>query len=55
MVEQKLSSIFETLNNQFGAEAGLYDRENIFYFKRDTGEKVNMLPFLPTATVKVSL
>ncbi|MDQ7816855.1 MAG: TonB-dependent receptor [Melioribacteraceae bacterium] len=33
----------------------LYNRKNIFYFKRDTGERVNMLPFLPTATVKVSL
>lgn len=33
----------------------VYDRENIFYFKRDTGERVNMLPFLPTATLKVKL
>lgn len=33
----------------------VYDRENIFYFKRDTGERVNMLPFLPTATLKVSI
>ncbi len=33
----------------------VYNRKNIFYFKRDTGERVNMLPFLPTATVKVSL
>jgi len=32
-----------------------YDRNNIFYFKRDTGERVNMLPFLPTATVRVEL
>jgi len=32
-----------------------YDRKNIFYFKRDTGERVNMLPFLPTATLKVEL
>lgn len=31
----------------------LYDRKNIFYFQRDTGEEVNMLPILPTATVKV--
>ena len=30
-----------------------YDRKNIFYFKRDTGERVNMIPFLPTATLKV--
>lgn len=33
----------------------VYDRANIFYFKRDTGERVNMLPFLPTATVKVAI
>lgn len=33
----------------------VYDRKNIFYFKRDTGERVNMLPFLPTATLKVKL
>jgi len=32
-----------------------YNRKNIFYFKRDTGERVNMLPFLPTATLKVEL
>jgi hypothetical protein len=30
-----------------------YNRKNIFYFKRDTGERVNMIPFLPTATLKV--
>ncbi len=33
----------------------VYDRENIFYFKRDTAERVNMLPFLPTATIKVQI
>lgn len=33
----------------------VYDRANIFYFKRDTGERVNMLPFLPTGTLKVEL
>ncbi len=33
----------------------VYDRKNIFYFKRDSGERVNMLPFLPTATLKVEL
>ena len=32
-----------------------YNRKNIFYFKRDTGERVNMIPFLPTATLKVEL
>jgi hypothetical protein len=33
----------------------VYNRKNLFYFKRDTGERVDMLPFLPTATVKVEL
>lgn len=33
----------------------VYDRKNIFYFKRDNGERVNMLPFLPTATIRVEL
>ena len=33
----------------------VYDRKNIFYFQRDTGKRVNMLPFLPTATIKVEL
>lgn len=32
-----------------------YDRENIFYFDRETGERVNMLPFLPTATIKIQI
>lgn len=33
----------------------IYNRKNIFYFKRDTGERVNMLPFLPTATLKIEI
>ena len=33
----------------------VYDRKNVFYFKRESGERVNQLPFLPTATVKVEL
>jgi len=33
----------------------VYDRKNIFYYERDTGEIVNMLPFLPTATVQVEI
>lgn len=33
----------------------VYDRENMFYFDRETGEVVNMLPFMPTATVRVEL
>ena len=33
----------------------VYNRKNLFYFRRDTGERVDMLPFLPTATFKVEL
>jgi len=33
----------------------VYNRENIFYFDRKTGEQVNMLPMLPTATVRIEL
>ncbi len=33
----------------------VYNRKNIFYFKRDTGERVNMLPVLPTATLKIEI
>lgn len=33
----------------------VYDRSNLFYFKRDTGKRVNMLPFLPTASIKVEI
>lgn len=33
----------------------VYDRANLFYFKRDDGERVNMLPFLPTGTITVEL
>lgn len=31
----------------------VYNRANLFYFERDTGKRVNMLPFLPTATLKI--
>ncbi|OGU54815.1 MAG: hypothetical protein A2V66_06940 [Ignavibacteria bacterium RBG_13_36_8] len=33
----------------------IYDRANIFYFDRKTGERVNSLPFLPTATLRIVL
>lgn len=51
----KKLSIFG-LNLTFNASVlNVYDRKNILYFNRDTGERVNMLPFLPTATLKVEL
>ena len=30
----------------------VYDRKNLFYFNIKTGERVNMLPFLPSLTLK---
>ena len=33
----------------------VYNRQNVFYFKRETGERVNMLPFLPSVNIKVEL
>jgi hypothetical protein len=33
----------------------VYNRNNIFYFTRDTGERVDMLPFLPSATLKIEI
>jgi len=44
------------VNIELGLSAiNIYDRKNIFYFDRDTGEIVNMLPFLLTGTLKVEL
>ena len=33
----------------------IYDRDNLFYFNRETGERINMLPFLPTVTIKAEI
>ncbi len=33
----------------------VYDRKNIFYFDRDTGKKVYMLPFFPSISLRVEL
>ncbi|MGA7722195.1 MAG: TonB-dependent receptor [Ignavibacteriaceae bacterium] len=33
----------------------VYNRKNIFYFNRQTGQRVNMLPFLPTATINIEI
>jgi len=31
----------------------LYNRKNVFYFDRKTGQQINMLPFFPTATLSI--
>jgi hypothetical protein len=36
-----------------GGVVNVYDRANIFYFNRSTGERVNMLPFMPTINLNV--
>jgi hypothetical protein len=36
-----------------GSIVNVYNRENIFYYDRDTGKRINMLPFLPSVSVKV--
>ena len=33
----------------------IYDRKNFFYFDMKTGQRVNMLPFLPSIEVKAEL
>lgn len=53
-ISKKFRIYFITCEADISA-MNVYSRKNIFYFKRDTGEKVYMLPFLLTATLKVSL
>jgi hypothetical protein len=44
------------VNLELGVSAiNVYDRENIFYFDRSTGEVVNMLPLLISGTIKIEL
>jgi outer membrane cobalamin receptor len=31
----------------------VYDRRNVFYFDRKTGQQIDMLPFFPTATLSI--
>ena len=57
-LDLSLSKHFEISPLKFSVDISVlnvYNRKNIFYFKRDTGERVNMLPFLPTATLKIEL
>jgi CarboxypepD_reg-like domain/TonB-dependent Receptor Plug Domain/TonB dependent receptor-like, beta-barrel len=51
----KRIKIFST-NIELGASAvNAYDRKNIFYFDRNTGKIVNMLPLLVTGTMKIEI
>ena len=51
----KLTEIYGLKTELDFSIINVYDRENIFYFDRDTGEQVNMLPRLFTATIKVEI
>jgi len=31
----------------------VYDRKNPFYFDRKTGQRVNMIPIFPSATLQI--
>jgi hypothetical protein len=53
-----LSKIFKIGSVTFHADVSVlnvYNRKNFFYFDRSTGKVVNMLPVLPTATIKAEL
>ena len=53
-----LSKVFEFSFMKLGIDLSiinLYNRKNIFYYNFKTGERVNMLPFLPTFSVKAEL
>ena len=44
------------MNMELGVSViNLYNRSNIFYFNRDTGEVINMLPFLITGTLMIEI
>jgi len=53
-LSKKLKLFFTNMEMNFSI-INVYNRKNILYFKRDTGKRVNMLPFLPTATIKVEI
>ena len=52
---QKLTEIYGLKTEIDFSIINVYNRKNIFYFDRDTGEQVNMLPRLITATIKVEI
>ena len=36
-----------------GSIINVYDRKNMFYYNQTTGQRINMLPFLPTVNLKI--
>lgn len=53
-VSKKLNLFFLKLNIDLNL-LNVYNRKNFFYFDANTGERVNMLPFLPTINVRAEL
>lgn len=57
-LDLNLSKAFEWGGKKFKVDVSIlnvYDRANIFYFDRETGDRVNMLPFLPSVTIAMEL
>lgn len=57
-LDLSLSKVFKIGDFTFHAQVSalnVYDRKNFFYFEKSTGKIVNMLPFLPTATLEAEL
>ncbi|MCX6152231.1 MAG: TonB-dependent receptor [Ignavibacteriales bacterium] len=53
-VSKKFRLFFSDLSLSFSI-INVYDRKNLFYLERKTGRRVNMLPFLPTASIRIDL
>ncbi len=47
--------LFEANVSVSGSIINVYDRKNLFYFERKTGRRINMLPFLPSVSLKIDL
>ena len=57
-LDMSLSKEFVLFFMKMTLEANIinvYNRQNIFYFDRSTGERINMLPFLPTVSLRVDI
>lgn len=57
-LDLNLSKKFEIGSFKFKVDMSIlnvYDRQNIFYYERDTGKRVNMLPFLPSLTIEMEI
>ncbi|MFC2082248.1 carboxypeptidase-like regulatory domain-containing protein [Bacteroidota bacterium] len=57
-LDLSLSKRFELGSAKFKIDVSVlnvYDRKNIFYFERDTGKRVNMLPLLPSVTIEMEI